>query len=383
MLNREMEQFIAEHEQEALELLKTLARIPAPSGREEARGQFCRDWLVQQGAEGVFIDAAGNVVYPVEAEGERPLEVFMAHMDVVFPDLEPLPLKEENGRLCCPGVGDDTACLVCLLLVAKYLAGKLGKGEALEALREKGLLLVCNTGEEGLGNLRGVREICRVYGSRIQSFCTFDSSFGSVVTKAVGSMRYRIQVETEGGHSFNQFGAANAIEKLAGIIQRLYQIKLPSEGRTTYNVGTISGGTSVNTIAQHAEMLYEFRSDTAAYLEYMEQKFLEVMEGEKRNGLSLSWELLGQRPCGGNVDPERARRLLRRATEAVERYAGKKPLQKAGSTDCNIPLSLGIPSICVGCYEGKGAHTREEYVETASLKKGYRVAFDMIFGGEG
>ena len=383
MLNREMEQFIAEHEQEALELLKTLARIPAPSGREEARGQFCRDWLVQQGAEGVFIDAAGNVVYPVEAEGEGPLEVFMAHMDVVFPDLEPLPLKEENGRLCCPGVGDDTACLVCLLLAAKYLAGKLRKGEKLEALREKGLLLVCNTGEEGLGNLRGVREICRVYGSRIQSFCTFDSSFGSVVTKAVGSMRYRIQVETEGGHSFNQFGAANAIEKLAGIIQRLYQIKLPSEGRTTYNVGTISGGTSVNTIAQHAEMLYEFRSDTAAYLDYMEQKFLEVMEGERRKGLDLSWELLGQRPCGGNVDPERARRLLRRATEAVERYAGKKPLQKAGSTDCNIPLSLGIPSICVGCYEGKGAHTREEYVETASLKKGYRVAFDMIFGGEG
>ena len=126
MLNREMEQFIAEHEQEALELLKTLARIPAPSGREEARGQFCRDWLVQQGAEGVFMDAAGNVVYPVEAEGERPLEVFMAHMDVVFPDLEPLPLKEENGRLCCPGVGDDTACLVCLLLAAKYLAGKKG-----------------------------------------------------------------------------------------------------------------------------------------------------------------------------------------------------------------------------------------------------------------
>ncbi len=383
MLNREMEQFIAEHEQEALELLKTLARIPAPSGREEARGQFCRDWLVQQGAEGVFIDAAGNVVYLVEAEGERPLEVFMAHMDVVFPDLEPLPLKEENGRLCCPGVGDDTACLVCLLLAAKYLAGKLRKGESLEALREKGLLLVCNTGEEGLGNLRGVREICRVYGSRIQSFCTFDSSFGSVVTKAVGSMRYRIQVETEGGHSFNQFGAANAIEKLAGIIQRLYQIKLPSEGRTTYNVGTISGGTSVNTIAQHAEMLYEFRSDTAAYLDYMEQKFLEVMEGERRKGLDLSWELLGQRPCGGTVDPEAARRLLRRATGAVERYAGKKPLQKAGSTDCNIPLSLGIPSICVGCYEGKGAHTREEYVELSSLKKGYRVAFDMIFGGEG
>ena len=113
------------------------------------------------------------------------------------------------------------------------------------------------------------------------------------------------------------------------------------------------------------------------------EKSLEVMEGEKRNGLSLSWKLLGQRPCGGTVDPEAARRLLRRATGAVERYAGKKPLQKAGSTDCNIPLSLGIPSICVGCYEGKGAHTREEYVETASLKKGYRVAFDMIFGGEG
>ena len=266
MLNRELETYISEHEEEALELLRELARIPAPSGQEGERARFCREWLEKQGAKGVYMDEAMNVVYPADVPGEGPLEVFMAHMDVVFPDRKPLPLSERDGRLYCPGVGDDTACLVCLLMAAKYIATRKDP-EEWKRLRGKdapGLLLVCNTGEEGLGNLKGVREICSRWGDRISSFCTFDSTFGSIVNRAVGSMRYRVQVETEGGHSYRCFGADNAIEKLAAIIEKLYRIPLPQAGRTTYNVGTISGGTSVNTIPQQAEMLYEFRSDRGA-----------------------------------------------------------------------------------------------------------------------
>ncbi|MDO4266024.1 MAG: M20/M25/M40 family metallo-hydrolase [Eubacteriales bacterium] len=324
------------------------------------------------------------MIYPVDAEGDGPLEVFAAHMDVVFPDETELPLREEDGRIYCPGVGDDTACLVCLLLVAKYIAAHREGGEW-KRLRPKdasGLLLVCNTGEEGLGNLRGTREICRAYGSRICSFCTFDACFGHIVNRAVGSRRYRVSVDTKGGHSFGNFGADNAIEKLSGIIQKLYHIEVPKKGHTTYNVGTITGGTSVNTIAQHAEMLYEYRSDTAAYLDYMEERFAEVLEEEARREVKISRELLGERPCGCAVDEAGEKRLVRRAVSAVKAATGKVPVTGAGSTDCNIPLSLGIPSVCVGCYEGQGAHTREEYVETASLKKGYRVAFDMILGYE-
>ena len=384
MLNREIERYIKANEDEALALLKQLARIPAPSNREEKRARFCLEWLRTQGAEGVYCDDALNVIYPVEADAEGPLEVYAAHMDVVFPDETELPLREENGRIYCPGVGDDTACLVCLLMAAKYIAEHRLSGiwKQLRGSDAPGLLLVCNTGEEGLGNLRGIREICRVYGPRIRSFCTFDARFDHIVNRAVGSKRYRITLDTKGGHSFGDFGADNAIERLSRLIQRLYRIEVPKAGHTTYNVGTITGGTSINTIAQHAEMLYEFRSDTAAYLSYMEERFLEALEEEKKRGSRIGYELLGERPCGSAVDEMLEKKLVRRAVSAIRSATGIVPAAGAGSTDCNIPLSMGIPSVCVGCYEGQGAHTREEYVETASLRKGYRVAFDMIFGRE-
>lgn len=156
---------------------------------------------------------------------------------------------------------------------------------------------------------------------------------------------------------------------------------MPEGGKTTYNVGTISGGTSVNTIAQEASMLYEFRSDRKVNLAYMEEKFEAAVNEAKAAGLDITYEILGIRPCSGDVDKERQARLLERAKAAVETVTGICPGVGSGSTDCNIPLSMGIPSVCVGCYSGAGAHTREEYVEEASLPLGYRVAFEMIFGG--
>lgn len=218
----------------------------------------------------------------------------MAHTDVVFPDETELPLKVENGRICCPGVGDDTACLVCVLLAAKYTALmiKEGKLNQIRPETEPGLIFVCNSGEEGLGNLKGVKKICEDYGSRMNTFCTFDGSLEHLVDEAVGSNRYKVTVRTQGGHSFGNFGRDNAIEKLAGIIEKLYQIKVPEGGKTTYNVGTISGGTSVNTIAQEASMLYEFRSDRKVNLAYMKEKFEAAVDEAKAAILILlmrSW----------------------------------------------------------------------------------------------
>lgn len=431
MLTKEMESFLTEHENEALALLKELAQIPAPSGKEEQRARFCHDWLQKQGAEGVYIDDALNVIYPIGFEGSNtpltahksspaarsadpqkteapadtqtcdtpadtqlfersaeqpPLEVFAAHLDIVFPDEEPLPLSERDGRLYCPGIGDDTACVVCLLLAAKFIARceKEGRREAWQRLRgaeAPALLLACNTGEEGLGNLRGVRELCRVYGSQMQSFCSFDSTLSHIVNRAVGSQRFCVSVDTKGGHSFRDFGADNAIEKLSGIIHQLY--RLPLGSRTTCNVGTISGGTTVNSIAQHAEMLCEFRSEDRACLEHAVQQFLGLLDRARRHskpGTQISLDCLGERPCGETVDPERQRKLTSLGIAAIRAVTGKQPALGSGSTDCNLPLSLGIPSICIGCYEGRGAHTREEYIETSSLKKGCRAAFEMIFG---
>lgn len=382
MLEQRVLDYIDAHAQEARELLITLAQIPSPSNHEEKRAEFCRKWLEDQGAKGVFVDEALNVVYPIGVTSDNPVVVFMAHTDVVFPDMEPLPLKIEDGKIFCPGVGDDTANLVCLMMIAKYLAetGEAGRldNAAAAGTSPHGLVLVCNSGEEGLGNLKGSRKICETYGKRIQEFYSFDGTLSSMATRAVGSKRFKISARTVGGHSYGSFGNPNAIAQLSELIYDLYKIQVPSEGKTTYNVGMISGGTSVNTIAQYGEMLYEFRSDSREGLSYMERQFDAIIDLKKRQGMDIQVEIVGLRPCEGDVDLTVREKMLCLASDTIREYTGKEPDQCPGSTDCNIPLSLGIPSLCMGTYEGSGAHTREEYVVIDSLMPGYKVGFQMV-----
>ncbi|MBQ7012011.1 MAG: M20/M25/M40 family metallo-hydrolase [Clostridia bacterium] len=377
MLNKNVTEYIENNAKAARDLLLTLAPIPAPSHKEELRAEFCKKWLVDAGAENVYIDEALNVVYPVYDDGKRPLKVFMAHSDVVFPDTEPLPLYCRDGRIYCPGVGDDTANAVALLTVAKYVATHMPE------CGEYGVLLVINSCEEGLGNLKGCRKIMEDYGSRVAEFVTFDGGAQSILSKAVGSHRYRIEIKTKGGHSYGNFGSPNAIHLMSQLICRLYSVEVPKRGRTTFNVGVISGGTSVNTIAQNAEMLYEYRSDNKDDLAEMKGTFEAIIK-EFSESCNVQVSLVGDRPCGTAHDEEKQADLVRRTVSAVEYGYGITPKQRSGSTDCNVPLSMGIPSVCVGCINGGGAHTREEYVEENSIKGGLYVAFSMIldaFGG--
>ena len=371
-LNQNILEYITSSREEHLQLLQTLAQIPAPSGHEEQRAQFCKNWLEQNGAQGVYIDEALNVIYPIGVTDGNPLVVFAAHSDVVFPDTAPLPLRVEDGRIHCPGVGDDTACVAALLMIAKYLAQNPLKP------KDCGVLLVINSCEEGLGNLKGTRKLMADFGNRVREFVTFDGRSRKCVNRAVGSKRYRIEIDTEGGHSYSAFGNRNAIAYLASLIDTLYTIKVPELGKTTYNVGTISGGTSVNTIAQHAEMLYEFRSDERAALELMERHLNAAVECYRAKGVRVTVTLVGDRPCSGDVDEGKLAELMPRAQEATMRHYNCGIQFGSGSTDCNIPLSMGIPAICVGCYDGAGAHTREEYVEIDSLLPGLKFAFDMV-----
>ena len=363
--------------QEALDLLMELGKIPAPSNFEEKRAAFCKDWLDKQGAEGVYIDEALNVVYPVGNVDNGPLVIFMAHTDVVFPDMKELLMRIEDGRLYCPGIGDDTIHLVALLMTAKYIAkNKLTP-------KEGGMLLVANSGEEGLGNLKGCKKIFEKYGDRVTEFVTFDGPFGSIdsgkiCTTAVGSKRYKIEIDTEGGHSYGMFGNRNAIAYLASLIDALYTIKVPNRGKTTYNVGIISGGTSVNTIAQHAEMLYEFRSDNREDLAEMEQHLNAALAFYATKGIKITTTVVGSRPCGIEIDKTRHDALIARTLATAEKYFDFVPVCGSASTDCNIPLSLGIPAVEVSCGRGRGAHTREEYIEIDSQVPGIKLAFEMI-----
>lgn len=372
ILNDTMISYIEAHKEEAFELLVELAQIPAPSNHEEKRAEFIKNWLMMQGAEGVYIDEALNVIYPVGVTETNPLVVFAAHSDVVFGDMEPLPLTVEDGLIKCPGVGDDTANLVMLLMAAKYIA------ENKIVPKSCGMLLVANSGEEGLGNLKGSRQLIKNFGHRMKEFVSFDCTAHALINGAVGSKRFKVEVKTEGGHSFSNFGNKNAIAYLSAMIQDLYQIQVPEKGVTTYNVGTISGGTSVNTIAQQAEMLYEFRSDEKESIEIMEEKFYAIIEAYREKGIEVNVTIVGERPCSAEVDQKVQAAMAARMTAAISRYFGWQPAPSKASTDCNIPLAAGIPAVCTGCILGEGAHTREEYVEIESLLPGLKVAFELI-----
>ena len=364
--------WIESHRQEHLELLLTLAQIPAPSNQEEQRAEFILNWLRANGGGDAYTDEALNVILPLGVTPEKPLAVFAAHSDIVFPDTEPLPLRVEDGKIFCPGIGDDTASMAALLMGAKYLL------ETGLTPRDCGVLMVFDSGEEGLGNLKGIRHLFDTFGSRIREFISFDGGECRCVNRAVGSKRYRIAVETEGGHSYGAFGNRNAIAYLASLIDTLYTLKVPPLGKTTYNVGTISGGTSVNTIAQHAEMLYEFRSDEAEDLAIMERHLEAALEFYRTKGITVTAELVGNRPCSAPVDQETMDAMIRRAQESTLRHYGRELAFSSGSTDCNIPLSRGVAALCLGCYRGQGAHTREESVDMDSLIPGVKFLFDVV-----
>lgn len=355
---------------EHLELLKSLAAIPAPSHHEDQRAEYIRSWLLNQGARNITIDKAKNVVLPL---GKGPYLAVMAHTDVVFPDTMPLPLREESGRLYAPGIGDDTANVVALMLCAKFFL-------AHPELLPEPLLIIFNSCEEGLGNLKGVRQIMADYESQIHSLVSFDCQSNAIISRAVGSERWKVQVNTRGGHSFSDFGNPNAIAVLSRLVSRLYEQTTPKQAdtHTTYNVGLISGGTSVNTIAQQAEMTYEYRSDDRDCLAFMKEQFLLLIRGLDSEESRITVEPIGSRPCGGDVPEDSHRKLLIRCADAIFSVYPVDPPFCAASTDANIPLSLGIPAATFGLYRGGGAHTREEYVEIDSLTPGLKIAMTFF-----
>lgn len=363
-----MKEYIKNNTEMMLETLKELCHIPAPSHFEQRRADYCKNWLENIGAEGVYIDDALNVIFPLNCENSNEITVFAAHTDTVFPDMEPMPYYDDGEKIHCPGASDDTASVTVLLLMAKYFVEKNIKPE-------KGIMFVCNSCEEGLGNLKGTRQLFKDYEGRIESFITFDSVLNKVTDHCVGSHRYEVEVRTEGGHSWGAFGNNNAIAKLADIVTEIYKIKVPEKegARTTYNVGTIEGGTSVNTIAQNVKMLCEYRSDDRDCLDIMQKKFEEIFENARSEKVQVNVTKVGDRPCE-NIDREKVEKLKNIAVPILEDVLGEKVRFSSGSTDCNIPLSLGVSALCIGVNNHAGIHTREEWVEKASLIPGLEIA---------
>ena len=366
-MNMNLDNYIAENKALLYKTLKELCLIPAPSHFEHERANYCKTWLENYGAEGVYIDDALNVIFPINCNNSDKITVFAAHTDTVFPDREPMPYHDNGERIFCPGVADDTASVAILLLASKFFIET-------KTAPSGGIMFVLNSCEEGLGNLKGVRKLFEDYQGRISTFVTLDSTLNLVIDKAVGSHRYEVTVSTEGGHSYNKFGNQNAIAELSKIINEIYEIKVPTKPgtKTTYNVGLIEGGTSVNTIAQSAKMLCEYRSDDKECLEYMENEFKKIFKSAGKR-VSIAVNVVGERPCS-NTLPIKIDALKRIITPIIENTIGEKVKFVSGSTDCNIPLSLGVAAICIGTDIHDKTHTREEWIDKKSIITGLLIA---------
>ncbi|MBQ6826315.1 MAG: M20/M25/M40 family metallo-hydrolase [Clostridia bacterium] len=366
-----VKEYVFQNKQQMFDTLKELCSIPAPSHFEQKRAEYCKNWLEGIGAKGVYIDEALNVIFPINCENSNEITVFVAHTDTVFPDMEPMPYFDDGEKIHCPGAADDTASVVVLMMMAKFFVEK-------NLASKKGIMFVCNSCEEGLGNLKGTRQLFNDYSGRISKFISFDSDLNVIANKCVGSHRYEVEVLTEGGHSFKAFGDDNAIAKLAEIISNIYKIEVPklADSRTTYNVGTITGGTSVNTIAQNAKLLCEYRSDNRECLDIMKAKFEEIFENARSEKVQVNVKMVGDRPCSF-IDDSKIEALEKITVPIIEDVIGDKVSFGSSSTDCNIPLSLGVPALCVGVNMHEKTHTREEWVHKESIVLGLEIAIKL------
>jgi acetylornithine deacetylase/succinyl-diaminopimelate desuccinylase-like protein len=368
--------------------------IPAPPFGEQARTKWMAARFADAGLTEVEIDAEGNVFAWLPAtklppENTGPVVVISAHLDTVFPAETVLNPKVDGDRLEAPGACDNCAGVAGMLAIAHALVHSQTELAA-------PLLFLCNVGEEGEGDLRGVRHFYqqRALAGRIAAHIVLDGAGAdSAVTQALGSRRFRVTVTGPGGHSFTDAGAPNPITALVSALAVLAETKLPEEPRTTLNLGTILGGTSVNSIPESAQASVDFRSTSSDQLLRLEVALHRAVEdavehwnaraksaaASSRGLLAFKIDKIGDRPAAQLP----ADSPLLEALRAVDRHLSLRTELRLGSTDANIPLSLGVPSLSLGAGgEGGGAHTLAEWYSAkdreTGLKRVLLLALTMI-----
>lgn len=376
-----------EHERMVADIV-TLTEIASPPFGEAERGRAFEAMLRAHGLEEVGTDAEGNVSGLRRGTGNGPLLVVAAHLDTVFPAGTDVKVRREGTKLFAPGIGDDTRSLAVILAFIRAM-------DAAGIRTAQDILFVGDVGEEGPGDLRGVRHLFgqSQYKDRIGAFITVDSPYmDSVVTGGVGSKRYRATFRGPGGHSYGAFGLVSPSFAMAQAIAAIGRIAVPAEPRTTFSVSVLGGGTSVNAIPNEVWMEVDLRSQAPDELARLEGRFLHIVEeaaeGENfarsiaEGKITVETRLIGDRPAGQTPgDCE----LVRLATAAMQAhgFAGR---HSYSSTDANIPMSLGIPAIKIGSGgRGGRAHSLEEWidVEPSESLRGMQASLAAILAAAG
>ncbi len=351
-----------------LDLAVQIQQIPAPTFQERKRAEFVRSLLAAEGLADVSMDALANVYARVPGSAASHPLVVSAHLDTVFPAGCEERLLRQPDRIQAAGIGDNSLGVAALF-------GLIWTWRERHTTPPADVWLVANVCEEGLGDLRGMKEVVARFGDSPRAYLVIEgTALGQVYHRAIGVRRYRVKVSTEGGHSWSDYGKPSAVHELAELVTQLTALPMASHPRTTLNVGTIDGGSGVNVVASDARFELDVRSETAHGLgEILRQVEARIRSLEKP-GVLVETEVIGERPAGGlPLDHP----LVKLAGECLSEQ-GIQPTFTAGSTDANIPLSQGLPALVLGATTGGGAHTLHEYIDIAPLKQGMRQILGFV-----
>jgi tripeptide aminopeptidase len=341
-----------------------LCEIPSPPFKEAVRGQAYKALFEQVGLSNVRVDAVGNVIGERRGTGAGPTVVLAGHLDTVFPEGTDVKVHREGARYVGRGIGDDCRGLAVVVSVARAMQAS--------NIRTPGtIIFVGNVGEEGPGNLRGTRNLFnQELKGKIDYFISVDGIGGDITSRAVGSDRYLVRYKGRGGHSYGAFGNPNPAHALGRAIAAVADLQVPESPKTTFNVGVIKGGTSVNSIPFEASMEIDFRSESAASLAKVDAEaqraFRRALDAENarwpkaKDKLTLVIDTIGLRPAGSQPDTARIVRVARDAARTL----GWTPTLNTSSTDANVPIGMGLPGITIdGGGNGGGAHGLDEWYE--------------------
>jgi len=360
-----------------INLAVKIQQIPAPTFDERLRAEFIHQNFVDLGFKDTIFDDIGNVYAIIKGQGEKPPLVVSAHLDTVFPVNTDLTITRTEDKIFGPGIGDNSLGLAGLFGLFWALCGNgYMINQKLKLARD--VWLVANVGEEGLGNLSGMKAVVDRFGEKARAYIILEGmSLGQIFHQGLGVKRYRITLNTKGGHSWVDYGEKSAIHELAELIMKIRSLNFPSEPRTSYNIGTLSGGTSVNTIAAEATMQLDLRSTSPGVLNEISSQveaLVKLANQKDGNNIRAVADLIGERPSGGIP----ADHTLVKLAEECHVTNGLKAKLNIGSTDANEPLSRGYPSICIGLTTGGGSHTTGEYINIKSLGQGLGILVDLI-----
>ena len=364
-----------------LEQQISICEIAAPPFKEQRRAEEFQRRLVSFGYPDARIDGEGNVIAQLGSDASGPTVMIAGHLDTVFPEETDVKTTRTGNRIDGPGIGDDCRGLAVVLTLAKVMKES-------NVTPTGRVLFVGNVGEEGPGNLRGVRHLLtKEFVGEVDYFISVDGAGeASIVSRAVGSHRYTVSFAGPGGHSYGAFGMANPMHAMGRAIARIADLPVPTRPRVTYSVGIVRGGTSVNTITPLAQMDVDMRSESAEALADIDQRIRAAVDSavaaEKarwpgsRADITVKYDTIGIRPTGGQSDDA----LIVQTAMAAARAVGWSPRTSASSTDANLPISLGIPAITIdGGGRGGGAHGTEEwYEDTPDAYKGPQFALLVV-----